>query len=62
MINLLSGLFLLLAITFVSLAIAFLKMPQLIEPKLGRVIAVLFVVAAGLFVMIGFLGFGGMAA
>ncbi|MGB7374212.1 hypothetical protein [Pontixanthobacter sp.] len=59
MINLLSGLFLLLAITFASIAVAFVKMPQLVDPKLGRVTAILFVVAAVLFVLIGIVGFGG---
>ena len=56
--SLVGALFLLLAITFASLAVAFFKMPQLIDPKLGRVTAILFVVAAVLFVMIGVVGFG----
>ncbi|WP_209348840.1 hypothetical protein [Pontixanthobacter sp. CEM42] len=57
--TILSGLFVLLAITFASIAVAFLRMPQLVDPKLGRVTAILFIVAAVLFVLIGFLGFGG---
>lgn len=54
--TLLSGLFILLAITFASIAVAFFRMPQLVDPKMGRVTAILFIVAAVLFVLIGFIG------